>query len=334
MLHAIADALQDQAHRLAGDRGEALDPQDRMARDHPLQPVDERVRVVERRQADVEARELVVLVVAAVVVVRGPRIEIALCRRSEADQHLGRQRGMARAHHADAGAQLLAHPRLDLRPVAIGQKVRLVDHHQVGRRQLLLEQLLERGLVVERLIGQALRRQRVRIGREQAIAHRRGIDHRDHAVDRDPGADLRPVERLDQGLGQGEARGLDHDVVRRRRTGQQPLHGRHEVVGHGAADAAVRQLDDVVLGAGRIAAAEQQLAVDADVAELVDDQRDPPAIVLPQQIADQAGLAGAQKTREHGGRDFRMHRRAPGYLRRCGRPAAIKTTASACRAIP
>ena len=52
------------------------------------------------------------------------------------------------------------------------------------------------------------------------------------------------------------------------------LHGRHEIVGDRAADAAVGQLDDVVLGAAGIAAAEQQLAVDADLAELVDDQRD------------------------------------------------------------
>ena len=51
VLHAVADALEHQAHRLAGDRGEALDPQDRVARDHALQPVDERLRVVERRQA-------------------------------------------------------------------------------------------------------------------------------------------------------------------------------------------------------------------------------------------------------------------------------------------
>ena len=63
-------------------------------------------------------------------------------------------------------------------------------------------------------------------------------------------------------------------MLGRRHARQQALHGRHEVVGDGAADAAVRQLDDIVLGAGRIAAAEQQLAVDADLAELVDDQCD------------------------------------------------------------
>ena len=81
------------------------------------------------------------------------------------------------------------------------------------------------------------------------------------------------------------------------------------------------------------------LAIDADLAELVDDQRDPPAVVLAQEVADQAGLAGAEKAREHGGRNFSVRVRArhvgsSGYFRRCGRPAVMKTTASACSAIP
>ncbi len=300
----------------------------------PCSRLHEGLRVVERRQADVKAGEVVVLVVAAVVVVGGARIQIVLGGSAQAQQDRGRHGGGIRPHHAHAWPQLLAHPRLDLGPIFLRQQIRLVDHHQVGGGELLLEQLLQRGLVVEGLIRGALGRQRVRVGREQAVAHRGAIDHRHHPVDRDPGGDLRPVEGFQQRLGQGQARGLDHDGIGRRRKRQQLLHGRHEIVRHRAADAAVGQLDDAVLVAGRIATAEQHLAIDADIAELVDDQGDPPAFAVLQQVADQAGLAGAEKAREHRGRDLCRHGGSWGYLRRCARPAVIKTTASACSAIP
>ena len=177
------------------------------------------------------------------------------------------------------------------------QQVGLVEDHQIGGAELVLEQLLERAVVIERRVGGALRLERRRFAREQAVAHGRRIDHRDHAVDRDAGADLRPLKRLHQRLRQGEAGGLDHDVIGRRHALQQALHGRHEIIGDRAADAAIRQLDDVVLGAGGIAAAEQQLAIDADLAELVDDQRDAAAAGMAQQVLDQAGLAGAEEAR-------------------------------------
>ncbi len=59
---------------------------------------------------------------------------------------------------------------------------------------------------------------------------------------------------------------------------EQLLHGRDEIVGDGAADAAIGEFDDVVLGAGLRAAALQHVAVDAEIAEFVDDQRDPRAV--------------------------------------------------------
>ena len=54
-----------------------------------------------------------------------------------------------------------------------------------------------------------------------------------------------------------------------------------------------------------IAAALQDLAVDADIAELVDDQRDAPALGILQQVADQRGLAGAEEAGDDGGGDLR-----------------------------
>src|SRR3546814_3587683 len=85
---------------------------------------------------------------------------------------------------------------------------------------------------------------------------------------------------------------------------EQLLQGGQEIVGHRAAQAAVGQLDDVVIRAIGTAAGLQQLAIDADLAEFVDDQRQPAAPGVAQQVADQRGLAGAEKAGDHGGGNF------------------------------
>ena len=109
---------------------------------------------------------------------------------------------------------------------------------------------------------------------------------------------------------------------------QQRLHRRQEGVGDGAADAAVRQLDQVVLGAAPYAAAEQQFAIDAEVAELVDDHRQPAALRLGQQVTDQRRLAGAEEAGDDGGGN--LHGAESFSVR--GRPAATKITRSAAAA--
>ena len=53
-----------------------------------------------------------------------------------------------------------------------------------------------------------------------------------------------------------------------------------------------------------VAAAFQNLAVDADIAEFVDDERDAAATGILQQVADEGGLSGAKEAGDHGGRDF------------------------------
>ena len=103
---------------------------------------------------------------------------------------------------------------------------------------------------------------------------------------------------------------------------EQLLDGRQEVVGHGAADAAVGELDDVVLRAGRDAAARQELAVDAELAELVDDEREAAAVGVAQQMPDHGGLAGAEEAGDDGGGDLGGHRSS--FFRSRGRPAAMK----------
>jgi len=69
-------------------------------------------------------------------------------------------------------------------------------------------------------------------------------------------------------------------VIGPRLAGEQGFHGRQEVVGDGAADATVRQFYHVFIWARINSATFQQVAIDADIAEFVDDQGDAPALVV------------------------------------------------------
>ena len=84
---------------------------------------------------------------------------------------------------------------------------------------------------------------------------------------------------------------------------EDPVQRRHEVVGHRAADAAVRELDDILLRAALDPAALQDLAVDPDVAELVDEDRQPPPAGVLQQMPDQRRLPGPEKPGDDGARN-------------------------------
>ncbi len=88
-------------------------------------------------------------------------------------------------------------------------------------------------------------------------------------------------------------------MLGRRRAVEQPAEGRQEVVGDGAAQAAIRQFDDVAGTAGGVAAAEQQLAVDPQLAEFVDQDGEPPPLRPGQEVAHQARLAGAEKAGDY-----------------------------------
>src|SRR5690606_3202431 len=99
-------------------------------------------------------------------------------------------------------------------------------------------------------------------------------------------------------------RGLDDDVVGALVAGEQLLHGGNEVVGHGAADAAIGELDHVLLAAGLVAATGKNLPVDTELPELVDDQRDALAPGMGEQVAHQRGLAGAEEAGNDGDGDL------------------------------
>jgi hypothetical protein len=47
--------------------------------------------------------------------------------------------------------------------------------------------------------------------------------------------------------------------------------------------------------------------IDAEIAEFVDQKRQPPAAAMLQKVTDQAGLAGAKKARNYGSWDLHGH---------------------------
>ena len=158
--------------------------------------------------------------------------------------------------------------------------------------------------MIHRGVLSPLRRQHFRLVGEAACRHRRPVHHRNDAVNSEARADGRPVEGFHQGFGQGKPGRLDDDLVRRRIAGEQRFDGGNEIIRHRAAQAAVGKLDDIVFRAALDAAGFQYLAVNADIAELVDDKRQPAAARGLQHMADQRGFAGAQKAGDDGDRHF------------------------------
>ena len=128
---------------------------------------------------------------------------------------------------------------------------------------------------------------------EPPLRHRFAINHGDHAIDGDFRRNPRPIERAHQRLRQRQARRLDHDVIGRRLAIQQLFHRRNKVIGHGAADAAVRQLHHVILGAGLIPAAFQYVTIHAQIAEFVNNQSNALALSVLQHVPDQCRFARA-----------------------------------------
>src|SRR5690606_16332393 len=120
-------------------------------------------------------------------------------------------------------------------------------------------------------------------------------NHGDDAVDRHAAFHRRPLEGLDQRLGQRQARGLDQDVVDFLRSREDGIERGHEIVGHRAANAAIGKLHHVFLGAGLDAATPKDFTVDANVAEFVDDDGKPLAARVLDEVSDQRRLAGAEK---------------------------------------
>ncbi len=182
------------------------------------------------------------------------------------------------------------------------QQVGLVQHHEIGAVQLVEIDLGQRVVVVEGLVRRTLGGDGSRIVGEAAVGDGRAIHHGDHAVHRHAVADGGPAERLQQRFRQCKAGGLDDDVLGWGGAVEQRLHRRQEFVGDGAAEAAIGQLHHI-LAAGNAATA-QHVAVDAERAELVDDDGDAPAAGIGEDMAHQRRLAGAEEAGDDGAGDL------------------------------
>ena len=105
--------------------------------------------------------------------------------------------------------------------------------------------------------------------------------------------DIRPVEGLHKRLRQRQSRCFDDNMIRARGLRQKLLHARQKVIGNGTADTAIRQFDDVLGTAAVRATFFQHRTIHADVPEFIDNQRQPAAIRLHDDVANQRRFSGS-----------------------------------------
>ena len=108
-------------------------------------------------------------------------------------------------------------------------------------------------------------------------------------------------EGLRDRRGIGEAGRLDDDRVELALAAHQAFEDADQVAAHGAADAAVVHLEHFLVGA------DDEVVVDADLAEFVDDDGVFLAVRFRQDAVEQRGLAGAEIAGEHGDGDLVGH---------------------------
>jgi hypothetical protein len=124
-----------------------------------------------------------------------------------------------------------------------------------------------------------------------------GIDHGDDRVDAHELLKLRDVqEGLRDRAGIGDAGGLDEQVIEAARL-MSCLHAFDEILAHGAAEAAVAELEHFVVGLF------DERAVDADLADFIDDDGEFVAVLLLEDVVEQRGFPGAEEAGEDGDGD-------------------------------
>ena len=166
----------------------------------------------------------------------------------------------------------------------LGDEIDLVEDDHVGEGDLVLG------------LGRVL----------QPVGEPLGIGHRHHRVEAGGVGDvLVHEEGLRDGGRIGEAGGLDDDGVELSLALHQPVEDADQVAAHGAADAAVVHLEHFLVGA------DDELVVDADLAELVDDHGIFLAVLLGEDAVEEGGLAGAEIACEDGDGDLVGHRDNP-----------------------
>jgi hypothetical protein len=295
MRNARAHRLDQEPHRLAGDSYKSFDAKHIVRVRDRRDPFRQLDRVDDFRKRHHETVEIVVVVVRLLVMKSAAILDVVLAADAQAEQRRRIDFSIGHGDDLNGPRQRAGYSRE--RGIEAGgvEEVALVQHHEVCTRDLVREHFLDRIVVIKRLIGGALPRQRLDVGGDAAVRQRGAVHHGNHAIHRNPAADRRPMKRLNQRLRQREAGGLDHDMLHRRPPRQDGVERRHEFVRHGAAQTAIGEFDDVLFRTGCVAATFQDFAIDADVAELVDDHGKPSALGVGEKVADQRGLSGAQE---------------------------------------
>ena len=165
----------------------------------------------------------------------------------------------------------------------------------------------EIGLAQQQRVGQRHLAARFRMAVERRLAVQR-IDHGDDAID---GMVLDDVavghQRVQDRRRIGEARGFDQHAVIGDRAGLAAAlkveQRGDEIAAHRTAQAAGGQRQQ------RLVAAGDQFVIQADLAELVDDDRGAGERGIAQDAGDQRGLATAEKAGDDGDRDHDARRR-------------------------
>src|SRR5262249_52073926 len=251
-----------------------------------LEPVVARIVIV---VVVVAVMMIVVLIMVMIVTVlafeeRRLDVEDAVEIEGIAAEHLGQGNGAALCLVQPRILVDGADARLDLGELVPADEVGLVEQDDVGEGDLVLR------------FGGVL----------EAFAQPFGVRDGDHGVELGAPVDVAVGEdRLRDRRGVGEAGGLADDGVELALPAHQPVDDADEVAAHGAADAAVVHLEHLFVRT------DDEVVVDADLAEFVDDDGVFLAVRLGQDAVEEDGLAGAEVAGRHCHGDLVGHPKTP-----------------------
>ena len=149
--------------------------------------------------------------------------------------------------------------------------------------------------MIELFISSTLGFQRFKIMGYAPHGQRRPINQCNHTIKHHAGFDIRPAKSLNKWLRQSQTRGFDYNMIWRGILSQQCLNAGQKIISHGAADAPIRKFDNVFSPTCVSTAFLQHVTIHPDIAEFIDDQCQPFAISLHDDIADQGCLSRTKK---------------------------------------